>query len=62
MKAALVPMERMGLTPADLAAVPQNRAEMPTFADARAPWLAVCAALTRPPLVRPVPLGWSISH
>lgn len=40
MVAALLRMERMGLTPSDVAAVPQNRAEMPTFADARAPGLA----------------------
>jgi site-specific recombinase XerD len=32
-EAALVLLERMGLTPADLAAVPQNRLEMPTFAE-----------------------------
>jgi integrase/recombinase XerC len=30
---ALVVLERMGLTPADLAAVPQDRAEVPTFAE-----------------------------
>jgi integrase/recombinase XerC len=33
MEAALVLLERMGLTPADLAAVPQNRPEVPTFAE-----------------------------
>jgi hypothetical protein len=32
-KAALVLLERMGLTPADLAAVPQHRPEVPTFAE-----------------------------
>jgi hypothetical protein len=32
-EAALVLLERMGLTPAGLAAVPQNRLEMPTFAE-----------------------------
>jgi site-specific recombinase XerD len=32
-EAALVVLERMGLTPADLAAVPQNRPEVPTFAE-----------------------------
>jgi integrase/recombinase XerC len=31
-EAALVLLERMGLTPADLAAVPQRRLEVPTFA------------------------------
>src|SRR6266581_8190907 len=31
--AALVLLERMGLTPADLAAVPQHRPEVPTFAE-----------------------------
>jgi hypothetical protein len=32
-EAALVLLERMGLTPADLAAGPQNRPEVPTFAE-----------------------------
>ena len=32
-EAALVLLERMGLTPADLAAVPQDRPEVPTFAE-----------------------------
>jgi hypothetical protein len=32
-EAALVLLERMGLTPADLAAVPQSRPRMPTFAE-----------------------------
>jgi integrase/recombinase XerC len=32
-EAALVLLERMGLTPADLAAIPQNRPEVPTFAE-----------------------------
>jgi integrase/recombinase XerC len=32
-EAALVLLERMGLTPADLAAIPQTRKPMPTFAD-----------------------------
>jgi integrase/recombinase XerC len=32
-EAALVLLERMGLTPADLAAVPQNRPPVPTFAE-----------------------------
>ena len=32
-EAALVLLERMGLTPADLAAVPQNRKPVPTFAE-----------------------------
>jgi len=32
-QAALVLLERMGLTPADLAAVPQDRPEVPTFAE-----------------------------
>ncbi len=32
-EAALVLLERMGLTPADLAAVPQPRTPVPTFAD-----------------------------
>ena len=32
-EAALVLLERMGLTPADLAAVPQNRQPVPTFAE-----------------------------
>ena len=32
-EAALVLLERMGLTPADLAAVPQHRPEVPTFAE-----------------------------
>jgi integrase/recombinase XerC len=32
-EAALVPLERMGLTPADLAAVPQPRTRVPTFAE-----------------------------
>ena len=31
-EAALVLLERMGLTPADLAAAPQHRREVPTFA------------------------------
>ncbi len=31
--AVLVLLERMGLTPADLAAVPQHRSEVPTFAE-----------------------------
>lgn len=31
--AALVLLEQMGLTPADLAAVPQHRPEVPTFAE-----------------------------
>ena len=30
---ALVLLERMGLTPADLAAVPQDRPQVPTFAE-----------------------------
>jgi hypothetical protein len=33
MEAALVLLEQMGLSPADLAAVPQNRKPVPTFAD-----------------------------
>ncbi len=32
-EAALVLLERMGLSPADLAAVPQYRPEVPTFAE-----------------------------
>ena len=32
-EAALVLLERMGLTPADLAAVPQSRKPIPTFAE-----------------------------
>jgi integrase/recombinase XerC len=32
-EAALVLLERMGLTPADLATVPQDRPEVPTFAE-----------------------------
>jgi integrase/recombinase XerC len=32
-EAALLVLERMGLTPADLAAVPEARAELPTFAE-----------------------------
>ena len=32
-EAALVLLERMGLTPADLAAVPQDRKPVPTFAE-----------------------------
>ena len=32
-EAALVLLEQMGLTPADLAAIPQNRPEAPTFAE-----------------------------
>jgi integrase/recombinase XerC len=32
-EAALVLLERMGLTPADLAAIPQNRLPVPTFAE-----------------------------
>ena len=32
-EAALVLLERMGLTPADLAAVPQDRPQVPTFAE-----------------------------
>jgi len=32
-EAALVLLERMGLTPADLAAVPQPRPKVPTFAE-----------------------------
>jgi integrase/recombinase XerC len=32
-EAALVLLERMGLTPADLAAIPQNRPEVPTFTE-----------------------------
>ena len=32
-EAALVLLERMGLTPADLAAIPQHRPEVPTFAE-----------------------------
>ena len=32
-EAALVLLERMGLTPADLVAVPRDRAEVPTFAE-----------------------------
>ena len=32
-EAALVLLERMGLTPADLAAVPQPRPQVPTFAE-----------------------------
>ncbi len=32
-EAALVLLERMGLTPADLAAVPQHRKPVPTFAE-----------------------------
>jgi len=32
-EAALVLLERMGLSPADLAAVPQPRPEVPTFAE-----------------------------
>jgi len=32
-EAALVLLERMGLTPADLAAIPQDRPEVPTFAE-----------------------------
>jgi integrase/recombinase XerC len=31
-EAALVPLERVGLSPADLAAVPQSRKPVPTFA------------------------------
>ena len=31
--AALVLLERMGLSPADLAAVPQDRSPVPTFAE-----------------------------
>ena len=34
-EAALVLLERMGLTPADLTAVPQQRPQVPTFADVR---------------------------
>ena len=32
-EAALVLLERMGLTPADLTAVPRHRSEVPTFAE-----------------------------
>jgi len=32
-EAALVLLERMGLTPADLATVPQHQPEVPTFAE-----------------------------
>ena len=32
-EAALVLLERMGLTPADLAAIPQDRSQVPTFAE-----------------------------
>jgi integrase/recombinase XerC len=32
-QAALVLLERMGLTPADLAAIPQHCPEVPTFAE-----------------------------
>jgi hypothetical protein len=32
-EAALVLLERMGLSPADLAAVPQDRPKVPTFAE-----------------------------
>src|SRR5260370_19993844 len=32
-EAALVLLERMGLTPADLAAIPQDRKPVPTFAE-----------------------------
>jgi hypothetical protein len=32
-EAALVLLERMGLSPADLVAAPQNRAAVPTFAE-----------------------------
>ena len=32
-EAALVLLERMGLSPADLAAAPKDRPEMPTFAE-----------------------------
>jgi integrase/recombinase XerC len=32
-EAALVLLERMGLTPADLAAIPQNRLPVPSFAE-----------------------------
>ena len=32
-EAALVLLERMGLSPADLAAVPQSRKPVPTFAE-----------------------------
>jgi integrase/recombinase XerC len=32
-EAALVVLERMGLSPADLAAVPQRRPQVPTFAE-----------------------------
>jgi hypothetical protein len=32
-EAALVVLERMGLTPADLAAIPQHRLPVPTFTE-----------------------------
>ena len=46
-EAALVLLERMGLTPADLAAVPQHRLPVPTFAEYIPVVSAVVSAGTR---------------
>ena len=46
-EAALVLLERMGLTPADLAAVPQAQPPMPTFAEYVPVVSAVVSAGTR---------------
>ncbi len=46
-EAALVLLERMGLTPADLAAFPQTRPEVPTFAESVPVVSAAVSAGTR---------------
>jgi hypothetical protein len=51
-EAALVLLERMGLSPADLAAVPQHRPEVPTFAEYVPVVSAAVSAGTRRPTGR----------
>ena len=51
-EAALVLLERMGLTPADLAAVPQPRLPVPTFAEYVPVVSAAVSAGRDPPDVR----------
>ncbi|HUY46338.1 MAG TPA: hypothetical protein VMV92_11505 [Streptosporangiaceae bacterium] len=52
-EAALVLLERMGLSPADLAAVPKARPELPTFAEYVPVVSVAVTAGTRPSLAAP---------
>src|ERR1019366_6888825 len=54
-EAALVLLERMGLTPADLAAVPQDRKLVPTFAED----VPVVSAAVRAGTRRPYASYWN---